>query len=111
MFARWCGRLLNVPDLFLLSVCTQVNEERELTQQFTRQYLDEQLLMTLAPRAAEELYFGPENMSSMNQRQLVMARRIVQKMIASGNMDTVDGIGHQTITVPFVHGRTKYQVE
>lgn len=88
----------------------KINEERELTQQFTKRYLEEQLLVVLASRAAEEMAFGPDEMSSINQRRLVMARRIVQKLIVSGNMDVVDGIGHQTISNPWQHGRSKIQV-
>ena len=34
-----------------------------------------------AGRAAEELVYGPDEMSTMNQRRLVMARRIVQKLV------------------------------
>ena len=34
-----------------------------------------------AGRAAEELVYGPDEMSTINQRRLVMARRIVQKLV------------------------------
>jgi hypothetical protein len=34
-----------------------------------------------AGRAGEELVYGPDEMSTVNQRRLVMARRIVQKLV------------------------------
>lgn len=88
----------------------KVNEQRELTQQFTKRYLEDQLLVTLAARAAEELAYGLDEMSSINQRRLVMARRIVQKLVVSGNMEIVPSIGHQTLSVPWRHGRSQVQV-
>ena len=41
----------------------------------------------LASRAAEELYFDREEMSTINQRKIVMARRIVQKLLISDNLE------------------------
>lgn len=66
--------------------------------------------MTLAPRAAEELAYGLDEMSSINQRRLVIARRIVQKLLVSGNLDAVPSLGHQTLSVPWRYGRTQVQV-
>lgn len=39
-------------------------------------YLEEQLLVALAGRAAEELVYGAEELSSLNQHRLMMARQV-----------------------------------
>lgn len=82
----------------------RVNEQRELTKQFTRQYLEEQLLTTLAGRAAEELVYGQDEMSTINQRRLVMARRIVQKLTVASAMTDNPDIGPRTISTPIRRG-------
>jgi len=41
----------------------------------------------LASRAGEEIYYGLDEMSSINQRKIVMARRIVQKLLISDNLE------------------------
>lgn len=82
----------------------KVNEERELNLQFTRRYLEEQLLTVLAGRAAEELVYGRDEMSTINQRRLVTARRIVTKLVVSGSMTDNPGIGPRTVAVPVAAG-------
>lgn len=53
-----------------------------------------------AGRAAEELIYGQDEMSTINQRRLVMARRIVQKLtVSSAMVDNID-IGPRTISSP-----------
>ncbi len=47
-------------------------------------YLEEQLLMALAGRAGEELMFGRDELSSLNQHRLQLARQIVHKLLNSG---------------------------
>ncbi|CAG9461273.1 unnamed protein product [Pedinophyceae sp. YPF-701] len=63
----------------VLKIC----EQREATKLFTRRYLEEQLRMELAGRAAEEVLLGVDELSSINQRRLVNARRIVEKLVVS----------------------------
>lgn len=76
------------------------NEGRELNKLFTRAYLEQQLLTVLAGRAAEELTYGPEGMSSLNQRKLILARRIVQKLVVSNAMTDSPAIGARLISQP-----------
>ena len=78
----------------------KANEGRELTQAFTKRYLEEQLLTVLAGRAAEEIYYGEDELSTMQQRRLVMARRIVTKLVVSTGMSPGDVIGPRTISAP-----------
>jgi hypothetical protein len=52
------------------------------------------------PSAAEELIYGPEEMSTMQQRRLIDARRIVQKLVVSAAMTENPAIGPRTISVP-----------
>ena len=54
----------------------------------------------LAGRAAEELMYSPDEMSTINQRRLVMARRIVQKLIVASAMTDNHKIGPRTISTP-----------
>ncbi len=78
----------------------KANEGRELTQAFTKRYLEEQLLTVLAGRAAEEIYYGEDELSTMQQRRLVMARRIVTKLVVSTGMSPGAVIGPRTISSP-----------
>ncbi|KAI8110063.1 hypothetical protein M9435_001743 [Picochlorum sp. BPE23] len=82
----------------------KANEGRELTQAFTKRYLEEQLLTVLAGRAAEEIYYGEDEMSTMQQRRLVMARRIVTKLVVSTAMSPGDTIGPRTLSIPKTQG-------
>ena len=78
----------------------KANEGRELTQAFTKRYLEEQLLTVLSGRAAEEVYYGEDELSTMQQRRLVMARRIVTKLVVSTGMSPGDVIGPRTLSTP-----------
>lgn len=78
----------------------KANEGRELTQAFTRRYLEEQLLTVLAGRAGEELIYGEEDLSTMQQRRLVLARRIVTKLVVSTGMNPGDKIGPRSLSRP-----------
>ncbi len=49
---------------------------RHTTGVWTRTYLEQQLQMALAGRAAEEVLFGPEELSSLNQHRLMFARQV-----------------------------------
>ncbi|PRW60288.1 cell division isoform B [Chlorella sorokiniana] len=78
----------------------KANEARELTGLWTRRYLEQQLLTTLAGRAAEELIYGLDDMSTMHQMRITDARRIVQKLVVSAAMNENPAIGPRTISVP-----------
>lgn len=82
----------------------KANEGRELTQAFTKRYLEEQLITVLAGRAAEEVYYGEEEMSTMQQRRLVMARRIVSKLVVSTGMSPGKKVGRRTLSIPRSQG-------
>ena len=62
----------------------QSNISRYTTGMWTKRYLQEQLLVALAGRAAEEVVYGPDELSSFNQHRLMMARQIVTKMMNAG---------------------------
>ena len=51
-------------------------------------------------RAAEELLYGEDEMSTINQRRLIMARRIATKLVVSSAMTENPVIGPRTLTVP-----------
>lgn len=57
-----------------------------------------------AGRAAEELIYGEDEMSTINQRRLVMARRITTKLIVSGAMADSSQIGPRALSYPFDTG-------
>lgn len=57
-------------------LCLQPNVGRYTTGVWTRQYLEQQLVMILAGRAAEELVFGREEMSSLHQHKIMQARQV-----------------------------------
>ena len=63
---------------------------RYTTGVWTRAYLKQQLLVALAGRAAEELLLGGDELSSLNQHRLVLARQIVHKMLNAGFSDHPD---------------------
>jgi cell division protease FtsH len=77
------------------------NEPRELTQVFTRRYLEEQMLTLLAPRAAEQAVYGADGVSTMQLGRIELARRIANKLVLSNNMIQVDGVGPRTLSYPF----------
>ncbi|KAG2434013.1 hypothetical protein HYH02_012473 [Chlamydomonas schloesseri] len=57
---------------------------RYTTGVWTYRYLREQLLVALAGRAGEELVLGRDELSSLNQHRLQMARQIAWKIMNSG---------------------------
>ena len=60
-----------------------------------------------AGRAAEELAYGLDEMTSINQGKLVLARRIVQKLVASAALN--DELGPRTLAYDSgIKGRRKY---
>lgn len=60
-----------------------------------------------AGRAAEELTYGLDEMTSINQGKLVLARRIVQKLVASAALN--DELGPRTLAYDSgIKGRRKY---
>jgi cell division protease FtsH len=63
---------------------------RHTTGIWTRRYLREQLVLSLAGRAAEELAYGVEEMSTLHQAKLMLARQIATKMLNSGFSDHPD---------------------
>jgi ATP-dependent Zn protease len=54
----------------------QPNVGRYTTGVWTRGYLEQQLRLMLAGRAAEELVFGRDELSSLHQAKLMMAREV-----------------------------------
>ena len=64
-----------------------------------------------AGRAAEELVYGPDEMSTLNQRRIVTARRIVQKLTVASAMVDNSAIGPRTISTPTeIHGGQLLQI-
>ena len=82
----------------------KANEGRELTQAFTRRYLKEQMLTVLAGRAAEEVVYGADELTTMQQRRLVLARRIATKLVVSSGMEQGEEIGPRTLSIPKAQG-------
>lgn len=62
------------------------------------------MLFDYAGRAAEELIYGEDEMSTINQRRIVMARRIVQKLTVASAMVDNPAIGPRTISTPVRRG-------
>lgn len=54
----------------------QPNIGRYTTGVWTRAYLEQQLRLMLAGRAAEELVFGRDELSSLHQAKLMLAREV-----------------------------------
>lgn len=54
----------------------QPNVGRYTTGVWTRAYLEQQLRLMLAGRAAEELVFGRDELSSLHQAKLMLAREV-----------------------------------
>lgn len=67
---------LHAPHTLPLPACLpQSDVGRYTTGIWTKRYLTDQLQLALAGRAAEELVFGFEELSSLNQHRLIMARQ------------------------------------
>lgn len=78
----------------------EYNAARTICGTFTRQYLTEQLIMVLGGRAAEELIYGPDDMSTINEAALTRAREIVSKMVMTAGMCDVKEINTRTMAYP-----------
>jgi len=63
---------------------------RHTTGVWTRRYLREQLVLAMAGRAAEEDAYGVDEMSTLHQDKLMLARQIATKMVNSGFSDHPD---------------------
>jgi cell division protease FtsH len=63
---------------------------RHTTGVWTRRYLREQLIMALSGRAAEEMTYGVDEMSTLHQAKLMFARQIATRMLDSGFSDHPD---------------------
>ena len=61
-------------------------------------------------RAAEEILYGQDEMSTINQRQLTLARRVAQKLVVSGGLSDAAGLGPSPITHPVPMGGTLGQI-
>lgn len=61
-------------------------------------------------RAAEEILYGRDEMSTINQRQLTLARRVAQKLVVSGGLSDARGLGPSPITHPVPMGGTLGQI-
>jgi ATP-dependent Zn protease len=57
-----------------------------------------------AGRAGEELVYGGDEVSTLNQRRLVLARRIASKLVVSAGMSDASLIGPRTVSDPVRHG-------
>jgi len=82
---------------------------------WTKRYLREQLLVSLAGRAAEELVLGPDELSSLSQGRLMLARQIVHKQLQAGFSDHPDfanlrGLGATYYDPSFEPGRLQTSV-
>jgi ATP-dependent Zn protease len=67
---------LKCADKKLILLFLQPNVGRYTTGVWTRGYLEQQLRLMLAGRAAEELVFGRDELSSLHQAKLMMAREV-----------------------------------
>ena len=55
--------------------------------------------------------YGADEISTINQRRLVMARRIVTKLVATAAMTDAPAVGPRTLTQPYASGsRTLIQI-
>jgi hypothetical protein len=88
----------------------QANIARYTTGVWTRRYLREQLLVALAGRAGEEVVFGVDELSSLNQARLQFARQIVHKMLNAGmsahpDFENIRTLGHNYMDPSFEQSR------
>ena len=58
------------------------------------------VLYPLPGRAGEELIYGGDEVSTVNQRRLVLARRIVTKLVVASAMTDSPAVGPRTISSP-----------
>jgi hypothetical protein len=61
--------------------------------------------------AGEEIIYGGDEVSTINQRRLVMARRIVSKLVVSNAMSDAPELAHRMISHPVCSsGRSLRQI-
>ena len=58
----------------------------------------------IAGRAGEEIVYGGDEVSTINQRRLVLARRIVTKLVVSNAMSDTPTLADRMISNPVRHG-------
>ena len=73
---------------------------KQASVQFHEFYSFLKVCAKFAGRAAEELVYGADDMSTINQRSLAMARRIVQKLVVSGGLSGAPGLPPAPLSVP-----------
>jgi hypothetical protein len=80
--------------------CLQPNVGRYTTGIWTRAYLEQQLQLMLAGRAAEELVFGRDELSSLHQAKLMLAREVRVQAAPTGFLKTrstdAPGVSHSS---------------
>ena len=99
---RACLRTTHPPSLTRAYKPTpppQPNIWRYTTGVWTKAYLRQQLLVALAGRAGEEVLFGPDELSSLNQGRIMFARQIAHKMLNAGmsahpDFENIRTLGH-----------------
>lgn len=104
-----CGLLASTLMLCVLPACPslQPNVGRYTTGVWTRAYLEQQLRLMLAGRAAEELVFGRDELSSLHQAKLMLAREVSDSLLNCGSSSAnIPQCGKSDITVSFEEART-----
>ncbi|KAI8462879.1 MAG: P-loop containing nucleoside triphosphate hydrolase protein [Monoraphidium minutum] len=92
------------------------NIARYTTGVWTKAYLQQQLLVALAGRAGEEVVFGVDELSSLNQARLQLARQITHKMLNAGmsahpDFENLRTLGHNYMDPSMEQSRwTQYTV-
>ncbi|GBF88960.1 cell division protein [Raphidocelis subcapitata] len=89
---------------------------RYTTGVWTKAYLKQQLLLALAGRAGEEIVYGLDGLSSLNQARLQLARQISHKMLNAGmsahpDFENIRTLGHNYMDPSMEQSRwTQYTV-
>ncbi len=78
--ARECSTTV----LHVIACVPQSDVGRYTTGMWTKRYLHDQLQLALAGRAAEELTYGREELSSLHQHRIILARQIATKILNAG---------------------------
>ena len=79
------------------------NEPRAQCGTFSRAYLHQQTVMLLAGRAGELLVYGVEQLSTMNEDALEVARAVAVKMVLASGFTDDDFLRTRAMAVPQVH--------
>ena len=62
------------------------------------------MAISISGRAAEELVYGEDDMTTINQKKLALARSIAVKLVVSGGMTEGPSFAPRTLSVPFDTG-------